>query len=86
MDEWNDKINWSTLFRAVIRQAAKDAFILHNVSKKNKKEAFEFLTGGMDLEFVCDICGADYDKITYLMKNLSKNNNINYIKIENEIK
>lgn len=86
MDEEYDEINLTALFKAVVKQAARDAFLAQNISNKNKNDALDFLMGGMDLELVCDLADVDYQKICEVMKNPSKNNNENYIKIENEIK
>lgn len=85
MDEQNYQLNFELLFRAVLKQAAKDAFILQT-SKKNKKEAFNFLKGGRDLELICDAANVSYEAIVMEMKNLSDTNNKNYKKILNKIK
>lgn len=85
MDRTINEIKLMLLFRAVLKQAAKDAFIL-KTSKKNKKESLEFLKGGKDLEFVCDVADVDYDDLVDEMKNLSDVNNKNYEKILNKLK
>ena len=86
MDTKDDElINWALLFRAVILQAARDAFLL-NVSKKDKETALEFLQGGRDLELACEIAQVNYDKIRFWMKNISENNNLNFYRIKGEVK
>ena len=88
MDGRDDEIKYKRLFRAVLMQAAKDAFILHGSSLStinDKKSASMFLKGGEDLQIVCDIACVDERKITNIMKNLSKNNNTNFLRIKNEI-
>lgn len=89
MDGQDAELDFSLLFKSVIKQAAKDAFLLHGSSlstKKDKQNALKFLKGGRDLELACDIANVSYDKIIYWMRHLSDNNNLNYKQIEKEIK
>lgn len=76
------------LYRAVIKQAAKDAFLLNSQRKyilKERDRALEFLKGGKDLEFACDVAKVSYQAIVRQMENLSSNNNENYKRIILEI-
>lgn len=87
MDGESYELNWQLLFRAVIAQAAKDAFrYSSSTTRKNKDDALKFLNGGKDLELACDIADVNYNRIIYWMKNISKNNNLNYKRILGEVK
>lgn len=73
------------VYRAVIAQAAKDAFLLRptkKIQQINKWRAELFLKGGSDLRFVCDVAEVSYHRIVDLMQHPEKSNNLNYQKIK----
>ena len=77
------------LFKAVLAQAAHDAFINRKTTKEaklNRDRARCFLSGGADLRQVCDIAEVSYARIVEVMGKISKSNNFNYKRLMDLIK
>ena len=60
--------NWRIrrLFRAVLAQAARDAYVMtpRNIRHfKMRREALLFFEGGMDLKIICILADADFEAI-----------------------
>lgn len=73
------------VYKAVIAQAARDAFLLKPTKKEQEIEKWRaklFLSGGSDLRFVCDVAEVSYFRIVELMQHPEKSNNLNYQRIK----
>lgn len=72
MDDFDvDEMKIALLFRAVIRQAAKDAFGISSTSaptRFEKDKARLFLSGNKDLKTVCEIAEVNRKEIVDIMK------------------
>lgn len=76
MEREDEEVKYCLLFRAVIRQAARDAFLKAHPYWRDRARVF--LSGGADLDFVCDIAYVDAAKIKRLMKSLSADDKQNF--------
>lgn len=68
------------LFKAVLIQAARDAYIKQH--KSNMASALHFFRGGRDLQDVCDMSGADYERVLCIANNTDMTSNEKYILIK----
>ena len=78
--------NWRIrrLFRAVLAQAAKDAYLM-NTKKvrpvKMRQEALHFFEGGIDLKIVCALADADIEEIMRVVRENKSTKKEKYDKI-----
>lgn len=64
------------LFKAVLIQAARDAYIKQH--KLNRASALHFFRGGRDLHDVCDMSGADYERVLHIANDADMTSNEKY--------
>lgn len=73
------------LFKAVLRQAAQDAFLVRSLTSGkavlNRESALCFFQGGEDLSMVCDLADVDYEGILKIVRNPETSPNEKYRKI-----
>lgn len=86
MDHTVDEMKFACLFRAVIRQAAKDAFGVSSTATNKdfyKEQARIFLSGSKDLRSICELAEINQNDIINIMKSLNDSDFMNYKRIEN---
>lgn len=64
------------LFKVVLIQAARDAFIKHH--QFHRASALSFFRGGRDLHDVCDMSGADYERVLQIANDADMTSNEKY--------
>ena len=64
-----DEMKIALLFRAVIRQAAKDVFSVYSTATElEKTKAMIFLNGNRNLKTICEMADIEPKKIVDIMK------------------
>lgn len=64
-----DEMKIALLFRAVIRQAAKDVFSVYSTATElEKTKAMIFLNGNRNLKTICEMANIETKKIVDIMK------------------
>lgn len=78
------------LFKAVLLQAAQDAFLIRSPtsgqSRLNRESALCFLSGGEDLSTVCDFAGVDYAAVRRIAADSETSSSNKYMKVKELLK
>ena len=86
MDWQVDELRIASLFRAVIRQAAKDAFgISPTATEHDKIKSSIFLNGNKDLKTICEMADIEPKKIVEIIRSDGENDG-KYRKIKELLK
>ena len=86
MDWEVDELRIASLFKAVIRQAAKDVLSVYSTATDlEKTKAMIFLNGNKDLKTICEMADIEPKKIVEIMRSDGENDG-KYRKIKELLK
>lgn len=78
------------LFKAVLRQAAQDAFLARSPTSGkavlNRESALCFFQGGEDLSMICDFAGVEYGAIRRIVQKTDISPSQKYLKIKEVVR